>query len=76
MAVPAGPTEKRYTGNGVTTIFTIPFLLIAASDLDVFIDGVEVVSGFTITGAGNPTSTITFAVPPANLSSILHPVDT
>ena len=71
MAVPAGPTEKRYTGNGVTTIFTIPFLLIADSDLDVFIDGVEVVSGFTITGTGNPTSTITFTVPPANLSGIL-----
>lgn len=71
MAVPAGPTEKRYTGNGVTMIFPIPFLLITASDLDVFIDGVEVVSGFTITGAGNPTSTITFSVPPANLSSIL-----
>lgn len=71
MAVPAGPTEKRYTGNGVTTIFTIPFLLIAASDLDVFVNGVEVVSGFTITGAGNPTSTITFSVAPANLSSIL-----
>lgn len=71
MAVPAGPTEKRYTGNGVTTIFPIPFLLIAASDLDVFIDGVEILSGFTITGAGNPTSTITFSVPPANLSSML-----
>ncbi|NVZ19512.1 hypothetical protein HX794_07665 [Pseudomonas costantinii] len=71
MAVPAGPTEKRYTGNGVTTIFTIPFLLLAASDLDVFLDGVEIVSGFTITGAGNPTSTITFAVAPADQSSIL-----
>lgn len=71
MAVPAGPTEKRYTGNGVTTIFTIPFLLLAASDLDVFLDGAEIVSGFTITGVGNPTSTITFATPPPNLSSIL-----
>ncbi|UNM20913.1 hypothetical protein K0P33_05495 [Pseudomonas sp. ArH3a] len=71
MAVPAGPTEKRYTGNGVTTIFTIPFLLLAASDLDVFINGVEVVSGFTITGVGNPTSTITFTAAPPNLSSIL-----
>ncbi|WP_235777298.1 hypothetical protein, partial [Pseudomonas piscis] len=66
MAVPAGPTEKRYIGNGVTKIFTIPFLLLAASDLDVFINGVEVVSGFTITGEGNPTSTITFAVAPAD----------
>lgn len=71
MAVPAGPTEKRYTGNGVTTIFTIPFLLLSASDLDVFLDGVEIVSGFTITGVGNPTSTITFSSAPPNLSSIL-----
>lgn len=71
MAVPAGPTEKRYTGNGVTTIFSIPFLLLSASDLDVFINGIEVVSGFTITGVGNPTSTITFTTAPANLSSIL-----
>ena len=71
MAVPAGPTEKRYTGNGVTKIFTIPFLLLAASDLDVFVNGIEVVSGFTVTGVGNPTSTITFAVAPANLSDIL-----
>ncbi|WP_443692703.1 hypothetical protein [Pseudomonas sp.] len=71
MAVPAGPTEKRYTGNGVTKIFTIPFLLIAATDLDVFIDGIEVVSGYTITGAGNPTSTITFTSAPGSLSDIL-----
>ena len=71
MAVPAGPTEKRYTGNGVTTIFTIPFLLLAASDLDVFLDGVEIVSDFTIAGVGNPTSTITFTTAPPNLSSIL-----
>ncbi|HAA41550.1 MAG TPA: hypothetical protein DCE36_15890 [Pseudomonas sp.] len=71
MSVPAGPTEKRYTGNGVTTIFTIPFLLLAASDLDVFLDGVEIISGFTITGVGNPTSTITFTTAPPNLSSIL-----
>lgn len=71
MAVPAGTPEKRYTGNGVSTAFTIPFLLIAATDLDVFVNGVEVVSGYTITGAGNPTSTITFTSAPANLSDIL-----
>lgn len=71
MAVPEGPTEKRYIGNGVTTIFTIPFLLLAATDLDVFIDGVEVASGFTITGVGNPESTITFTAAPASLVEIL-----
>jgi hypothetical protein len=70
MAVPVGPTEKRYTGNGITKIFTIPFLLLESGDLDVFIDGVEIFSGFTITGVGNPTSTITFISAPPNLASI------
>lgn len=70
MAVPAGPTEKRYIGNGVTTIFTIPFLLLASTDLDVFIDGVEISTGFVITGAGNPTSTITFTVAPADQADV------
>ncbi|WP_433886957.1 hypothetical protein [Pseudomonas vranovensis] len=71
MAVPAGPTEKRYTGNGVTTIYTIPFLLILATDLEVFIDGVKQTSGYVVIGAGNPTSTITFTTAPANGAGIL-----
>lgn len=70
MAVPAGPTEKHYTGNGVSTVFTIPFLLLAASDLDVFLNGVEVVSGFVITGVGNASSTITFGAAPADQTDI------
>lgn len=75
MAVPEGPTEKRYTGNGVTNIFTIPFLLLAATDLDVFINGVQVSSGYTLTGVGNPTSTITFTVAPASLADIYLQLD-
>lgn len=71
MAVPAGPTEQRYVGNGVTTIFTVPFLVIQASDLAVYIDGVKLTSGYTQSGVGNPTSTVTFSVAPANLSQIL-----
>lgn len=70
MAVPEGPTDKRYTGNGVTKIFTIPFLLLAATDLDVFIDGVEISSGFATTNVGTPTSTITFTVAPVDQADI------
>ncbi|MNO20217.1 GDSL-like Lipase/Acylhydrolase [compost metagenome] len=65
MAVPAGPTEVRYVGNGVTKTFTIPFLLILSSDLDVFLNGSEQGSGYVIAGAGNPTSSITFTAAPA-----------
>lgn len=65
MAVPAGPTEQRYTGNGVSTIYTVPFLVIQASDLAVYVNGVKLTSGYTQAGVGNPTSTVTFALAPA-----------
>lgn len=71
MAVPAGPTEQRYVGNGVTTIFTVPFLVIQPSDLAVYVDGVKLTSGYTQSGAGNPTSTVTFTVAPAVGAQIL-----
>ncbi|CAI8724286.1 hypothetical protein [Pseudomonas sp. IT-P4] len=64
MTVQNVPPEKRYAANGVSPTYTIPFLLIEAGDLDVFLNGVEVTSGFTLTGIGNPTSSITFTVPP------------
>ncbi|MQT83933.1 hypothetical protein GHN92_05035 [Pseudomonas sp. FSL R10-2964] len=75
MAVPEGPTDKRYTGNGVTKIFTIPFLLLSATDIDVFIDGVEISSGFTVTNVGYPTSTLTFAVAPDDQTDIYLQLD-
>jgi hypothetical protein len=65
MAVPEGPTEKRYAANGVTTVFTIPFLLLASSDLKVYLNDLEVTSGFTLTGVGLPQSTITFSSAPS-----------
>lgn len=71
MAVPAGPTEKRYVGNGVSTIFTVPFLVIQASDLAVYIDGVKLTSGYSQSGVGNPESSVTFATPPAVNAQIL-----
>ena len=67
MAVPEGPTEKRYAANGVTTSFTIPFLLIGSGDLKVYLNDLEVTSGFTITGTGLPQSTITFLVAPSGI---------
>lgn len=64
MTVQAGPVDKRYDANGVALAYTIPFLLIAASDLDVYLNGTLITTGFTITGVGNPTSTITFTTAP------------
>lgn len=64
MSVQAGPTEKRYAANGVSLAYTVPFLVIEAGDLQVFLNGVLLTSGYTHTGIGNPTSTITFSSPP------------
>lgn len=75
MAVPAGPTEQRYVGNGVSTIYTVPFLVIQASDLAVYVDGVKLTSGYTQSGVGNPTSSVTFTTAPANLAQILFTLE-
>lgn len=64
MSVQSGPTFKRYAANGVTTVYAIPFLLLDAADLLITLDGVEVVSGFVLTGVGNPSSTCTFSAAP------------
>lgn len=64
MSVQSGPTDKRYAANGVTTIYAVPFLVIEASDLKVYLNGVLQTSGYTQTGVGNPTSSITFTAAP------------
>ncbi|WP_443692006.1 SGNH/GDSL hydrolase family protein [Pseudomonas protegens] len=75
MAVPAGPTEIRYVGNGVTTVFAIPFLVIQAADLAVYLDGVRLSSGYIQSGVGNPTSSVTFSVAPVLMAQILFALE-
>lgn len=65
MTVQAGPTFKRYAANGVATVYTVPFLLIEAGDLEVTLNGASITSGFTLAGVGTPSSSCTFAVPPS-----------
>lgn len=75
MAVPAGPTEKIYTGNGVTTLFPVPFLIIQPADLAVYVNGVRLTSGYTQAGVGNPISSVTFTVAPALSAVIMFQLD-
>ncbi|MEE5079570.1 sialate O-acetylesterase [Pseudomonas alliivorans] len=64
MSVQSGPTDKRYAANGVTTIYAVPFLVIEAGDLKVYLNGVLITSGYTQSGVGLPTSSVTFATAP------------
>lgn len=64
MSVPAGVTFKRYTANGIATVYSIPFLIVEASDLLITLNGTPVTSGFTLSGVGSSPSSCTFASAP------------
>lgn len=74
LAYPAHSTltstsnSVSYTGNSVTTSYTVPFKFLAASDLVVTVAGATKVlnSDYTVTGAGNATGTVKFSVAPAS----------
>ncbi len=71
MTVSSTTNRVNYTGNGVTTVFSFPYIFYADADLDVYIDSVLQSSGYTVTGAGTTTGTITFSVAPAVDEAIL-----
>lgn len=59
-------TQFPYTGNGVTVTFPYNCQVQKAGDLDVYVAGVLVTSGFTINGVGSLSGgSVTFAVAPA-----------
>lgn len=64
MSVQPGPTDKRYAANGVTTVYAVPFLVIEAGDLKVYLNDALQTYGYTLTGIGLPASSITFDIPP------------
>ena len=55
----------RYTGNGSTSTYSIPFSYRSTADLSATVAGVN--ATFTLNAAG---TTLTFASPPANLAAI------
>lgn len=56
-----------YTANGSVTTFAFPYRVIKQSDLYVYANGVQVSTGFTVSGINNPSGgNVTFTVAPAN----------
>lgn len=65
-------TIASHTGNGVATVFAYSFGVLAADDLKVLVNGVEVTTGFTVSGIGSRTGgTVTFSVAPTSGAAIL-----
>lgn len=69
MSVNTLLTFKEYQADGKATVYTIPFLLLAASDLQVFIDKTLVnPSYYKLKNLGQPQAEITFiSAPKGNL---------
>jgi hypothetical protein len=62
----------EYTGDNVTKIFAYTNKIFAAADLRVFLDEVEQVSGFTVSGVGVVTGgSVTFTVAPGSAVEVL-----
>lgn len=72
MPIGEQSTIASHTGNGVATVFAYSFGVLAADDIKVLVNGVEVTTGFTVSGIGSRTGgTVTFAAAPTNGAAIL-----
>jgi hypothetical protein len=65
MAVSAQIPNNTYVTNGITTTFPYTFKITRASDLKVFVNDIEITTGFTLTGVGNDGGgSVVFSVAP------------
>lgn len=53
MAVTTTTSRASYAGDGTTTVFPVPFYFLTNPDLNVYVGGTELTTGYTVTGAGN-----------------------
>ncbi len=70
MTITASSTLVSATGNGVTTVFNTPQFY-ASSTIQVYLNNVLQVSGYTVAGGNGSTGTVTFSVAPANGVSVV-----
>lgn len=64
MTVTTSINYKEYQADGKATIFTIPFLLLARNDLQIYLDNEPINLTYTIRRLGNPISEIIFEKAP------------
>lgn len=71
MTVSTTANRIGYTGDGVSTVFTFPYLFLSNSDLKVYVDGVLLVSGVSVAGAGSASGgSVTITPAPAAAAKI------
>lgn len=75
MAVAEQTTYNASTGNGVTTVYPFTFKILAAADLQVYVDGSlkTLNSDYTVTGVGDDDGgDVTFTTAPANGTNVVR----
>jgi hypothetical protein len=72
MSVPNQTPYIIYNANGLTTVFPFEFYIINAGDIQVTFNGVEVTTGYSVSGVGNiGGGDVTFLTPPASGSVVM-----
>ena len=57
----------QYTGDGTQTVFTYPFPVFKASDMEVYLDDIPQATGYAVDGAGESSGgDVTFSAAPAS----------
>ncbi|MFD1260822.1 hypothetical protein [Entomomonas asaccharolytica] len=64
MTVTTPTNYIQYQADGIATNFSIPFLLLADNDLEVYLDNNLLTIGYSLKGVGNPISEIIFTIAP------------
>lgn len=71
MTVSVQSPVNDYVANGSVTTFPYTFYVGSNSQLAVYVNGVQVVTGFTVTGVGNPSGgNVVFSLAPANGAAV------
>ena len=66
MSVPNQTPYIIYNANGLTTVFPFEFYVISAGDIQVTFNGVEITTGYSVSGVGNVSGgDVVFITPPA-----------
>lgn len=65
MTVTTTVSRIPYVGDGVSTVFNVPFYFLQSTDLAVYLNGSKAVGGYTVNGAGADSGgTVVFNTPP------------
>ena len=72
MSLTTTTNRIAYSGDNSTTVYSFPYLVLAATHITVYLAGVLQVSGYTVGAVGDPAgTTVTFAVAPGSGVSIV-----